>query len=70
MATRGDNIKGGRIDSSAQRSTNAYGNENAVSPNKEALRAETAHEAAERGHAATDKSATIYYLCHLFKSNQ
>jgi hypothetical protein len=62
MAIRGDNIEGGQIDSAAQGSSNEYGDEKAVSRYKEALRAETAHEAAERGHAATDKSVSIHYL--------
>jgi hypothetical protein len=55
MAIR-DNIEGRQVNSSAQRSSDGYGDEKAVSHHQETLRAGTAHEAAERGHAATDKS--------------
>lgn len=56
MAFTDDNYKGKPMTSTAQRSSSGSADEKSVSNHKEANGEETAHQAAERGHAATDKS--------------
>jgi hypothetical protein len=58
MAVIGDKVDK-QMNPFPQHSSNGFADEKVPTMHKEALRAETAHEAAERGHAATDKSVPI-----------
>jgi hypothetical protein len=58
MAVIGDKV-GKQTNPFPQHSSNGFADEKVTTMHKEALRAETAHEAAERGHAATDKSILV-----------
>jgi hypothetical protein len=55
MAIMVDNVEEKRIDIGAQHSPIGFADDERVLTHKEAVHAETAHQAAERGHAATDK---------------
>lgn len=50
-----DSLKEKQLNSIEQHSPNGFIEEQPVFNHEEALHEETAHEAAERGHAATDK---------------
>jgi hypothetical protein len=55
MAIMVDHVEEKRMDIGAQQSLNGFADDERVLTHKEAVHAETAHQAAERGHAATDK---------------
>ncbi len=63
MAVKGDSIEDKQFNSAEQHPSNGFAEEQPVFTHKGAVYAETAHEAAERGHAATDKSGCILLSC-------
>ncbi len=56
MVFTGDNYKENPMKSTAQHSSDSAVDGNLVFNHKDTIREETARQAAERGHAATDKS--------------